>query len=556
MGFLRRKKQCSDEIFPDEIFLDSSNIPEFDEFQFEGRLEKPIKQSVLWSLGLSFLLIVLVFSWKAATLQIVQGEYYAEESEQNRLHHTLIFSERGSILDRVGEPLAWNFHDEVHKEFLGRKYKDEGGFGHVVGYVKYPAQDSSGFYYETKYQGIAGIERVYNDRLAGENGLKIAETDALGGIRSESVVNRPVSGEDIHLTIDSRVQEKLYSSIESLAKEEDFGGGAGIIMDVNTGELLAITSFPEVDPNILTEGESITSFLDDTRNPFLNRAISGLYAPGSIMKLFIAMGILDQDIIDPYKKILSTGEISVPNPFIPDEETIFKDWKAHGWVDLRDALAVSSNVYFYATGGGYEDQAGIGISQIERYVKLFGFAAPTGVTFADEATGVVPGPEWKKENFEDGVWRTGDTYHTAIGQYGFQITPIQSVRATASLSNGGVLHTPVLIKGEVKDESRITLEPADFKVVQEGMRQAVLSGSAQGLNIPWIEVAAKTGTAEIGTTKSLINSWVTGFFPYKNPRFAFTVLMEKGPRSNSIGATFVMWEMLNWMQKNTPEYLQ
>ena len=161
----------------------------------------------------------------------------------------------------------------------------------------------------------------------------------------------------------------------------------------------------------------INGYINNKNKPFINRAISGLYAPGSVVKPFVALAALSEGIISPEKKIFSAGQISIPNPFFPDKKTIFKDWKAHGWVDMRQALAVSSDVYFYEIGGGFEDVKGLGINKIYEYAKKFGLGEKTGIDLLGEAEGTVPSPAVKeKNNPADPLWRVGDTYISAIGQ--------------------------------------------------------------------------------------------------------------------------------------------
>jgi penicillin-binding protein 2 len=267
---------------------------------------------------------------------------------------------------------------------------------------------------------------------------------------------------------------------------------------------------------------------------------------------------LTEGVIDSSKKILSTGSISIPNPYDKTKKTIFKDWKAHGWTNMAEALAVSSDVYFYEIGGGYEDQKGLGIANIEKYAKLFGLAEKTGIDLPDEKRGVIPSPEWKAENFKGDVWRVGDTYNTAIGQYGFQVTLTEATRAVSAIANYGKLLTPHFILGDKEMEEKNTLiniSKEHFDIVHDGMRQAVTYGTAVALNVPYVQVAAKTGTAQIGVAKNKVNSWVIGFFPYENPRYAFTIMMEAGPSTNSVNATSVMRQLLDWMSINTPEYL-
>ena len=408
--------------------------------------------------------------------------------------------------------------------------------------------------------GKDGVEKFYNETLSGAHGLKIVETDVFGTIISESTANEPRSGENLRLTIDARVEGELFRRIKGLAESVGFRGGAGVVMDVKDGSILALASFPEYDSNILTEGvnaRKIQEFVGSSGKPFLNRAVGGLYIPGSIMKPFVALGALNEGIISPEEKILSTGSIAIPNPYAPGEVSVFRDWKAHGWVAMRDALAVSSDVYFYEVGGGYEAQRGLGISNMEKYFRLFGFGTETGIDLPGEEAGTIPTPSWKEETFND-AWRLGDTYNTAIGQYGFEVTPIQAVRAVSAIASDGTLVVPHVVRSEETAESgavNILIPREYFDVVREGMREAVLRGTAQGLYTPAVSVAAKTGTAELGISKRRVNSWVIGFFPYKEPRFAFALVMESGPRENLVGATFVMREMIQWMAENTPEYL-
>jgi penicillin-binding protein 2 len=195
-------------------------------------------------------------------------------------------------------------------------------------------------------------------------------------------------------------------------------------------------------------------------------------------------------------------------------------------------------------------------------MKLFGFgtAVPVSTSLFDGPTGVIPTPEWKLANFEGEEWRVGNTYHTSIGQYGFQVSPLQLVRAVGALANGGKLLTPKILLDSTNQEDslNINLNPAYLKVVREGMRDGVTKdyGVARALNSGDYTVAAKTGTAELGVYKQFVNSWVSGFFPYENPRYAFVVIMEKGPVANTTGAVFVMRQVMDWIAQNKPEYLK
>lgn len=560
-----KKRNKNTEIQPDEIFLDAHNLPNFDQDQFEGRIEHPISQRALLLLGVVFLLVVGVLLGRLFSLQVADGSQYAERAENNRLKHVPVLAERGVVFDRNGTELVWNKPGK--EEFSERVYTEKEGLAHVLGYVSYPQKDSSGFYFQDEFIGKDGVEKEYNTLLSGENGLKITEVDVKQNVISESVSLRPKDGKSITLSIDAELQEKMYQSIERLSEEERFSGGAGVIIDVESGEVLTLTSFPEYDPGVLSRGkdrQQIGSYVTNERTPFLNRAISGLYTPGSTVKPFFGIAALNEHLIDPAKEIHSSGSIAVQNPYFPELETVFNDWKAHGWVDLKDALAVSSNVYFYAIGGGHEDQDGLGISRLEEYARMFGLGEETNIDLPEEKVGVIPNPEWKEKHFEDGQWRLGDTYNTAIGQYGFQISPIQLARGTAAIANNGKKVVPHVLRrvdgtlayNENAAAENIDIPQEHFQVVKEGMRQGVTDGIAQALNFSFVDVAAKTGTAEVGSTEKRIHSWITGFFPFENPRYAFAVVMEEGPYSNLRGSVFVMRDVLQWMQEHKPEYLE
>ena len=544
---------------PDEIFLDSKNLQNFDKQQFEGRIEKPISKKNIIILGFSFLFCLVLFFSRLGYLQIGKGEAYFQRSQDNTLEKQYIFADRGIIYDRNKVELAWNKKSGDEKSFPLRAYLSP-GYSHVLGYVSYPMQDKSGNYWQTELIGKDGLEKQYGPVLKGINGSKIVEIDAHGQIHSENVVNAPERGKDLVTTIDSKIQSKLFSLIKTASETNSFKGGAGVIIDIRNGEVITSTSYPEYDSEILSLGkdsQTIKSYLTDKRNVFIDKNISGLYVPGSIVKPYLAIGALNEKVISPMKQILSTGSISIQNPYFPDQKTVFKDWRAQGWVDMRKAIAVSSDVYFYEIGGGFEGQKGIGILNIEKYAKLFGIAQKTGIDLPDEVAGTIPSPEWKAKVFKGDAWRIGDTYHTAIGQYGFQVTPMQMVRGIAAVANYGKLVTPHLILGDIEKEKQITdvgLPKEYFDVVHEGMREGVLEGTSVILNVPYVHIASKTGTAQIGIAKNKVNSWVTGFFPYENPKYAYIILMESGPSVGTVGAAPIMRQLIDWMSTNTPDY--
>lgn len=551
-------KRRYQDINPEDIFMDSTNLPGFEEHSLEGRIEKPMASQTFMWLKLVFGILILALVSKLWFLSILNGRVYAEISENNRLVETLIFANRGVILDRDGTELATNDIKEDNA-FAGRHYAPIEGLSHVVGYIKYPLKDKSGNYYEYDYKAKDGAELSYDERLKGKNGRKLVETDVSGVVTSESVVEEPVDGENLTLSIDAELNQVLFKGIENLAKNSRFVGGAGVIINVETGELLALTSYPEYNQNQLTSGidqASFNSLINSSATPFLNRVVGGLYTPGSIIKPIVAIAALNENIISPNKEILSTGAITVPNPYDPSKPSIFRDWKEHGWTGMREAIAVSSDTYFYSIGGGFGDQKGLGITLLDKYLTMFGLEEPTGIELNGELSGLIPTPEWKADNFDGDIWRLGDTYITSIGQYGTQVTPLNAARFIAAVANRGKLLRPSLIMGGNPDPVIETVEFKDeyWNVVQEGMREGVEYGTSVGLNVPYVDAAGKTGTAEIGAGKSYVHSWTVGFFPYKSPKYAWAVIMEKGPSTNTVGATSVMRQVFDWASINRPEY--
>lgn len=553
----RRRRKKGIEISPDEILFDSENKDKFNSQQMEGVFERPISSTGLYILGTFSMFVILFFILRIGNLQLVRGQELFEISEENRLNSLPVFSPRGLILDRNGVELAWNAPNP-DAPFLTRMYTDRPGMG-ILGYVSYPKKDNNGAYWQTEIIGQDGIEKYLHKQLQGVQGQKLTETNALLEIQSERITKEPEPGENERLTIDALIQSQLYESIEKVATEATYQGGAGVILDIHTGEILALVSYPSFSPNDLSNKrneEVITSYLQDERKPFLSRATAGLYTPGSIVKPFIGIAALTEGVITENTHVLSTGKIEVPSPYDPEIVSTFRDWRedGHGNVEITFAIADSVNTFFYAIGGGYKNQKGIGINLIHSYMKKFGFGTPTGIEFGSERSGVIPNPQWKKEVFKDS-WRLGDTYITSIGQFGFQVTPLQVARGMAALANGGSLVQPRIFgKTPVVSKKIEGIDEKYYATILKGLRRTVTEGTAKSLNIKSVEVAAKTGTAQVGNNK-YTNSWVTGFFPYENPRYAFTVVMERGPKDDAISASWVMRYLLEWMHTNTPEYL-
>lgn len=562
----RSKKINTHSIDPDEIFMDTLNVSGLDTQQFEGVIERSITKKTMYAVAGFFAVVGIIFAAKLFQLQIMNGGSYLAKSENNRLHHTPIFADRGVIYDRNNTELAWNVAGTAEEPFSVRSYINHGGFAHLIGYVGYPSKDGSGFFWQNEIIGKSGVEKKLNSFLSGENGQKIVELDAHQNVLTENMVTLPKPGANVILTIDSGIQGAMYDAIKELAVNKGFEGGAGVMMDVHTGEVLALTSYPEYDLNILSHGDdhqTIAKYAVDERHVYLNRVLAGLYTPGSIVKPYLAMGALNEGLITPSTTVFSSGQVTIPNRYDPTKPQIFRDWKkgGHGVTDVYKAIAESVNTFFYSIGGGYNGQQGLGINRIDDYISRFLIGQKTGIDIDGEVAGNVPSPEWKKKVFPaDGNWYQGDTYNSAIGQFGFQVTAVQMVRAVAAIANGGTLLQPYVT---MNPQPVITppqhvqgIDQKWFTVIRDAMRKTVTDGTAKIVNVPYVHAAIKTGTAQVGAKNAFMNSWSTGFFPYENPKYAFVIVMEKARSTNETGATFVMSKVFDWMNVNTPGYFK
>ena len=427
-----------------------------------------------------------------------------------------------------------------------RNYLWGASASHLVGYVGRPSrEDLSARADITPADAIGkdGLELAYEGFLRGRAGEKLIEVNARGEAMRERFIEKALPGRDVVLEVDAELQrfaaDTFGRHIRALGKR----AGALVAVDPRDGAIRALVSYPGYDANLLASGaprKDLERLLRDPAKPFFNRAVSGGYPAASTVKPLLAAAALDAELIDPGRQIYDPGYISVPNPYDPENPTIFKDWKALGWVDMRRAIAMSANVYFYTIGGGHGGIGGLGIERIGQALERFGWGSPLGIDLPGEYGGLIPSPEKKKTiRPRDPLWRIGDTYITAIGQGDLQITPLQLAAATAAIANGGTLWKPRLARAVVDEERRViqAFEPAalrtgiasheSLEVAREGMRLAVTEGSAAGLSGLFFPVAGKTGTAQTGVY-GRNHGWFTGFAPYDAPEIVITVLVEEG----------------------------
>ncbi len=393
--------------------------------------------------------------------------------------------------------------------------------------------------------GRAGIEARYNKILMGIKGGEQVEVDAMG--RRIKVLNRvpPTSGYDVLLTIDKRLQQIVEDCL--LGKK-----GAIVAMNPRDGEILAMASSPDYNPNIFIQGMDRNKWksLVSKKGAFLqNRAISGQYPPGSVFKIVTAISALEEGIIDTDEEIFCSGKYRVG-------DTVFRCWKryGHGHISFYKAMAESCDIYFYKLGQR------LGIEKIARWAKELGLGKKTGIPLRGEKPGLVPTSKWKLKTF--GIpWQIGDTLAVSIGQGYLLVTPIQMAVMISSIFNGGYIYQPRLIK-EIRPydkkfekifeqrRRKIKVKAKTLWVVKRSLIQAVedKNGTGRRAHVEGIRVAGKTGTAQLISTKDRRSkdkdisnevrdhAWFVAVAPADNPKIALSIIIEHGGHGGSAAA--------------------
>ena len=443
----------------------------------------------------------------------------------------------------------------INKE-TRRDYNGGGYFSHIIGYVgKVTGGDlkTDSYYGALDFIGKDGLEAQYEKELRGSPGKIAVSVNSENTILKTLIAKEAAPGNNLILSIDGDLQKFLTNALNDKIIQTNSTGAAAVVLNVKSGEIIALVSLPSFDFNSQTYGEIIK----DKNKPLFNRAIGGFYPAGSTIKPFVASAALAENIIDPNFKIDDTlGYIKIENQYDPNIVYTYRDWKAHGFVDMRRAIAVSANVYFYIIGGGYKNIKGLGIDRIKKYLNIFGFGSDLGIDLPGESSGLIPDPAWKKSVKNEG-WFTGDTYNVSIGQGDTIITPLQLASAIGAIANGGTLWRPKLVLKITDNSNNIIREfkpepiktnivdESKLKVVREGLRGAVTEGSAYLLNDLPIKVAGKTGTAQVTNTFRKTNAWFTGFAPYDNPEIALAIIVE-GAGEGSTAAVPVAKEVFYW----------
>jgi len=427
------------------------------------------------------------------------------------------------------EPLRYNIY--------------ESGASHVVGYLgeideeQLKDKDAYPDARQGDLVGKSGIEKTFNLYLSGKPGGKQIEVNAHGRELGTISQKNPVPGNNITLTLNLHLQ---------LLAEEALGDKSGAIVAINpqNGHILAMVSRPAFNPNLFAGGISSENWERLVKNPdkpLRNKTIQNHYAPGSTFKVMLGAAILQNGIVTPDTSLHCAGSIRLAN-------ALKRCWRAggHGYVNIKQALEQSCNVFFYRAG------LELGIDELAKYAKSFGFGQRTGIELPNEEPGLIPTREWKKEAIGD-RWYPSETMDAAIGQGFVSVTPLQLANMVATVANGGTFYKPMLIKritkanGELIHEyqptvvGKVPVNEKYLKTIRQGMWMVVNGkrGTARGSQIEEFEFAGKTGTAQVvrmGQAKDQEDlpvhlrdhGWFVCFAPIDNPQIAMAILVENG----------------------------
>lgn len=546
-------------------------------------------------------LVIAVLIGRAAYLQIYQGEYYAGLADGNRIRIVPSMAPRGTFYDRNGELLVTNCPgfsvsllpltapisddviarlsdllkvptDEIKTKIAGhsgfnpiriktdvtpdivsiieeqksqypgvvievtpiRDYilKQEGA--HTFGYVSEINDTELEKMKDEGYKsgdiiGKFGIEKIYDKELRGENGGQQVEVDVSG--KPVQILGRkePVPGDDLELTIDIKLQQAAEKAVDEQLTQIGAHAAAAVVMNPQTGEILAMVSRPAFDPNLFAHGISSKDWNQLNNNPYHpmdNKTITGEYPPGSTFKIVTGTAALTEGVVTPDEQIFDSGHHWI----IPKGNA---DGEALGWLNFRSALAHSDNVYFYEMGNR------LGIDRLEKYARMFGLGAKTGIDLPYEASGLVANRRYKEKNFDDGEWYLSETFDAAIGQGFNLVTPLQAAMVMGEIAADGKRYKPHVVNriiapdgSVVKDFqpellSQLDVPEEDIKLVQDGLHDVTKYGTAassfRGFTV---DIAGKTGTAE--NSQGRDHGWFVAYGPFDNPNVVVAVIVENG----------------------------
>lgn len=549
------------------------------------------------------IILAIIFGLLATrlfTLQVVRASYYSRLSDENRIRTELIPAPRGIIFDRnnqalvrntpaftilQGKEVKWLSQEEALKRIANkepvistvkREYLLKDAAAHVLGYIGQISENEVllphfGDYGLSDFTGRMGLEEQYERILHGQNGRQLYEVNAKGERIRLLGEDEAREGSIIHTTLDGNLQKVVHEAMKKVEK------GAVVVTDPRNGEILALYSKPTFDPNLFTREESYVPdgeykkkseiLLDDKKFPLVNRAISGVYPPGSTFKLITSIAGLQTHAVSEDTEIEDTGVVNIGGSSFGTWNYL-QNGRKEGFLDMRGALRRSNDIYFYKVSEK------IGVEELDKWAGNFGLGKLTGIDLPGEVKGTVPGISWKKEILNEN-WYLGDTYNMSIGQGYLEATPLQVNLYTQVVANGGEMYRPHLIK----DGEKLVKEEVGSKeylaIVREGMRQACETGGTaypffnfkvkneklaiDGLDyiedasgsgeMTRVVVGCKTGTAESHGFDQEPHASFTVFAPFYNPEIVVTVLVENGGEGSSVAAPIAKEILTKYFEK-------
>lgn len=490
----------------------------------ESLVSTKVQSWLSWFLKGILVLGFLFLTGRLIELQIIKGNYFRSLSDENRIKRVILPAPRGKILARGGEVLAG------------------ADFAHITGYVSEANADEVGKVDPDcpdkgprkvgAQLGRDGLEKYYDCRLRGFDGERLVEVDTAGKEIRTIGIRNPVVGEDLTTNIDFKLQKKIADIVKADKDVPVNPKGAVVVTDAR-GEILVLYSFPSYDP------DNLTSSLTNPNLPLFNRATSGAYHPGSTFKIITSTAALEDHKINDSYTYEDPGVIKI-------KDFSYSNWyfsqygKTEGVIDLRRAIARSTDTFFYKLGEI------VGVDSLAKWAGVYGLGKLTGVDLPGEATGLVPTPEWK-EQVKGEAWFLGNTYHMAIGQGDLLATPLQVNLVTSVVGNGGKLCSPRLVGRS--DCKSLNVGRKTLAEIKDGMIGACSTG---GTAYPFFDftpqVACKTGTAET-EEKDKTHAWFTAFMPADDPQLTVTVIVEKAGEGSVVAApiakeVFKYWQLI------------
>ncbi len=447
-----------------------------------------------------------------------------------------------------------------------REYESTGALAHILGYVSTLPSERAESLLADGYQldsriGLAGVETQYERALRGTAGKRLVLSDPQGRELRQLGEEPATAGGNVVLSIDLRLQRAAEAAVARGIKNgisilrptnqprpKVLPAGAAVVLDVHSGEVLAMVSQPSYDANVFERGtnDAVSALFTDPARPMVDRAYMEVHAPGSIFKPLVAMAALEEGVVTPQTRIFSGGSLTVRSQYDPNVVYVFGDWAFHGNVDMNRAIARSSDVYFYELAGGFwengkETFKGLGADRLAAWARLAGLGRPTGLDLPGEAAGLVPDSSWKR-NVVGEDWLLGDTYTFGIGQGYLTTSLLQMATLTAGIANGGEVPVPRIVRGierggilsptPMRVGARLPVTPEHLAVVRGGMASAAAdTDGTAGTGVPrGVKIGGKTGTAEFGQPYPDgvfdTHGWYIAFAPAERPEIAVAVYLE------------------------------